>query len=41
MTPRLLAVNSTVLCAMWNYREININVTEQPYFGAVMVPWKV
>lgn len=41
MTPRLAHYNNSVLCAMWNYHERNINVTYEPYFAAVMVPWQV
>ena len=40
-SPRLAVYNNTVLCAMWNYREKNINVTYDPYFAAAFLPWQV
>ena len=39
--PRLVRYDHAHFCALWNYSEINGNATYSPYFGAVMIPWKV
>jgi len=39
--PRVVSYSTEQLCALWNYSELNGNMTNLPYYGAFVAPWQV
>ncbi len=39
--PRVITLTAADMCALWNHAEPNGNVTNLPFFAAVVAPWTV
>ena len=40
-TPKIVQYSYEVFCGLWDYPELNRNVTYFPNFAAIVIPWKI